>query len=156
LAHVATGVLNVRANPSLNAARLTQIYLYQSYPLLGISADGGWYLIQLRDGRTGWVMERYIYRNDNLSLPVIQAAAGSQSTTPNIEVAGVATAELKIRVFPRTGEQIGLIPRDALVRVLARNSSGSWFYVSWEGIEGWVYSPYIRLTNGRVMDLVIR
>ncbi|NJL93224.1 MAG: SH3 domain-containing protein [Anaerolineae bacterium] len=149
-------MLNVRANPSINAARIAQVFLYRSYPILGISADGGWFLIELRDGRTGWVSARYIYRVDHSPVPVVQAASSNQSALPNIEVAGVATAELKIRVFPRTGEQIGLVPNGALVRVLARNSNGSWFYISWQGVEGWVFSPYIRLTNGRVIDLIVR
>lgn len=157
LAHVATGRLNVRANPSISAARIGQVYLYQSYPILGISADSDWYLIDLRDGRSGWVAERYIYRVDDTPVQVVQAATSSAAALPNIEVAGVASAELKIRAFPRRGEQIGLLPQGALIRVLARNSSGSWFLVrSPEGIEGWVFSPYIQLTNGRVMDLPVR
>jgi uncharacterized protein YraI len=155
-AHVATGNLNVRANPSVSAARIDQIHLYESYPILGISSDGRWYLIDLKDGRTGWVAERYIYRAENNAVPIIQVQSSTEATTPNIEVTGQATSELKMRSEPRRGEQVGLIPEGGVVRVLARNSSGSWFYVSYEGIEGWAFSPYIRLTNGRVMDLPIR
>ncbi len=156
LAHVATGTLNVRANPDVNAARIAQVFLYQSYPILGITSDGKWYLIQLKDGRSGWVSERYIYRTENNPVVIIDVASSTENTTPNIEVTGIATSELKIRSAPRTGEQLGLIPLDGRFRILGRNSSGSWFYVSFDGIEGWAYSPFIRLTNGRVMDLPIR
>lgn len=157
VAHIATGVLNVRANPSVTAARIAQVYLYQSFPILGVSADGAWYLIELRDGSSGWVAERYIYRNDTeIGVGVVPGETGSFAAAAPIEVVGQSTSELKIRVSPRTGEQIGVVPNQTNVRILARNSNGAWFYITYEGIEGWVYSPYIRLTNGRVMDLPIR
>jgi uncharacterized protein YgiM (DUF1202 family) len=155
-AHIAADVLNVRANPSVTASRIAQVYLYESYPILGISQDGLWYLIDLGGGVTGWVSVHYIYRNESNPVPTIPSSQGSSAALPNIEVIGQATSNLKIRVAPRTGEQIGLLPRGEQVRVLGRNSSGSWFYISWNGIEGWVYSPGIRLTNGKVMDLPIR
>ncbi|KAB2903432.1 MAG: SH3 domain-containing protein [Anaerolineae bacterium] len=156
LAHIAAGTLNVRANPSVNAARIAQVYLYQSYPIRGITSDGKWYLIELRDGRTGWVAERYIYRTENNPVVIIDVASSTENQTPNIEVTGIATSELKIRAVPRTGEQLGLIPLNGRFRILGRNSSGSWFYVSYDSVEGWAFSPYIKLTNGKVMDLPIR
>jgi uncharacterized protein YraI len=87
---------------------------------------------------------------------IIDVASSSENQTPDIEVTGIATSELKIRSAPRTGDQVGLIPQDGRMRILGRNSGGSWFYVSFDGIEGWAFSPYIQLTNGKVMDLPIR
>lgn len=155
-AHIATGVLNVRANPSVTATRISQVYLYQRYPILGISPDGAWYLIQLRDGRTGWVMKAYIYRNESTPVPTVETNQGSQAAAPNIQVVGIATSELKVRLAPRTGEQIGLVPLNAQVIVLGRTSSGAWYFIDLNGLQGWVYAPFVKLVNGRVMDVPIR
>lgn len=153
IAHITTGRINVRANPTVQAARIGYVYIYQRYHILGVTEDFGWYLIDLKDGRSGWVASRYVRRYENIPVQIYPVWASTETALPNVEVTGQATEELKIRTSPRTGTQIGLLPKGAVVRVLARNSSGSWYKITFEGLEGWVFAPYVRLTNGTVQDL---
>jgi len=151
-AHVATGNLYVRANPHVTAARIDTVHLYESYRIEGVTEDNGWYLIDLRDGRTGWVATQFIYRAENTPVVIYPVWSGSEAPLPNIEVAGYATEELVIRTAPR-GDEIGRLPPDVQVRIFARSQSGAWYRIEFDGIPGWVFSPYMRLTNGTVQDL---
>ncbi len=152
-AHVATGRLHVRANPTVQAERIDMVYLYQSFPILGVTDDNGWYLVDLGDDRTGWVATRYIYRNERTPVRIYPSWIGSEAELPNIEVTGYATSELVIRTTPRTGSEIGILPQDAAFRIVARSQSGAWYRIEYEGANGWVFSPYVVLTNGTVQDL---
>jgi uncharacterized protein YgiM (DUF1202 family) len=151
-AHVATGNLYVRANPHVTAARIDTIHLYESYQIQGVTEDNGWYLIDLRDGRTGWVATQFIYRAENTPVRIYPVWVGSEAPLPFIEVAGYATEELVIRTAPR-GEDIGRLPPDVQVRIFARSQSGAWYRIEFDGIPGWVFSPFMRLVNGTVQDL---
>jgi|GEM_PF-6967063 len=153
IAHITTGRINVRANPTVTAAWLDYVYIYQRYDILGITDDGAWYLIDLKDGRSGWVAERYVKRYDTQPVQIYPSWSGTETVLPNVEVAGYATAEIKIRTAPRSGDQIGVVPANGAFRVYARTASGAWYRIAFEGIEGWVFAPYVELTNGTVQDL---
>ncbi len=152
-AHVATGRLHVRANPTVQAERIDMVFLYQSFPILGVTDDNGWYLIDLGDGRTGWVATRFIYRNERTPVRIFPSFVGSEAQLPNIEVTGFATEELVIRSAPRTGNEVGILPQDAAFLIVARSQSGAWYRIDYQGINGWVFSPFVVLTNGTVQDL---
>jgi hypothetical protein len=153
VAHITTGRINVRANPTVEAARIAYVFIYERYQIVGITDDGRWYLIVLRDGRTGWVSAQFVRRYEENPVQIYPSFASSESELPNVEVAGFAVEELVIRTAPRTGEQIGLLPKGAAFRVIARSPSGAWYRISFEGLDGWVYAPFVELTNGTVNDL---
>jgi uncharacterized protein YraI len=153
VAHITTGRINVRANPGVTAAWIGYVYIYQRYPILGITQDGQWVLIQLNDGRSGWISSQFVKRYEDTPVQIFPNWSGSETSLPNVEVSGYATAELKIRIGPRDGEQIGLLPPNEGFRVLSRTQSGAWYKIEWNGIVGWVYAPYVVLTNGTVQDL---
>lgn len=152
IAHVAIGVLNVRTGPGIEYQRIDQVYLYQRFPLLGQNPEGTWYWIDLKDGRTGWVAARYIYLTGNSTAIIVQQ--------PPIEgdqfegMAGTTLARLRVRQQPSQNTEIlGVIPYNAEVLVLGRNSTSVWYYVEYDKeLTGWVYSPYLTIT-GRVYDL---
>lgn len=152
LAHVAIGVLNVRTGPGIEYQRIDQVYLYQRFPLLGQNPEGTWYWIDLKDGRTGWVAARYIYLTGNSTAIIVRQ--------PPIEgdqfegMAGTTLARLRVRQQPSQNTEIlGVIPYNAEVLVLGRNSTSVWYYVEYDKeLTGWVYSPYLTIT-GRVYDL---
>ena len=154
IAHITTGRINVRANPSVNAAWLDYVWIYERYPILGITQSGQWILIDLKDGRSGWVSSRYVRRYEETPVQIYPDFAGSEAATPNIEVAGYATAELKLRTAPRTGDVIALVDPNVGFRVLSRNSNGSWYKIQWGDNTGWVFAPWVVLTNGTVQDLL--
>lgn len=52
-------------------------------------------------------------------------------------------------------ESIALIPNGTLLIVSARSGNGEWLQVTFEGLEGWISSNFVRLSfNGRPFDLV--
>jgi len=153
VAHIATGNLNVRANPVVTAAKIAVVNLYRRYPILGVTDDNGWYLIDLGDGRTGWVATRYVYRAEDTPVQIYPSWVSTEAQLPNVEVAGYATEELKLRTQPRTGADIGRVAPNVGFRVLARTQSGAWYRIQYEGLEGWVFAPFVVLTNGTVQDL---
>lgn len=146
IANIGADVLNVRSGPGLQFPRIAQVFLYQRFFILGKTSDETWLLIDLKDGRTGWVSKRFIAVSGTLSnVPVTDQPQGS----PFTGVSGVAFAELNIRSGPSTrSEVIGLLPQDGEFTVLGRNSNGAWYFIRYQGVEGWVFSPYVGLPAG--------
>jgi hypothetical protein len=54
------------------------------------------------------------------------------------------------------GEQIGTVPQNAEFVIEGRNRNGAWYLTTYEGQQGWVYSPYVTLFEGDITDLQIR
>lgn len=154
-AHITTGRINVRANPNVNSPRIAYVYIYDRYPIRGITDDGQWLLIQLKDGRTGWISSQFVKRYEEIPVQIYPSDSGSAAALPNVEVAAYALVEINIRDIPRGDNVIGVLPQGAAFRVLSRTSSGAWLKIRYEGIEGWVLNlpEYIGFTNGTVQDL---
>lgn len=79
--------------------------------------------------------------------------AGQTTCTPSVPRCEVSTSALNLRSGPgRTYPVIQTIPQAAHLQVLARNDSGSWFYVqsAADGGVGWVSSDvrYVDCENG--------
>ncbi len=169
IAHVATGVLNVRVGPGIQFERIDQIRLYQRYPILGQNSGGSWYLIDLKDGRTGWVTSRFIYRTGSNDIPVTDAGVPVPPSDQIFDsVPAISEAELNVRPAPNTNNaRIGILPYQADLLVLGRSNSSIWYFIRYtaeeetedgEGtvlveVEGWVFAPYIDLLGYRVYDL---
>jgi SH3-like domain-containing protein len=154
-AHITTGRINVRANPDVNAPRIAYVFIYERYPIRGVTDDGQWFLIQLKDGRTGWVSSQFVNRYEETPVQIYPSNSGSSAALPNVEVAAYALVEINIRDIPRGDNVIAVLPQGAAFRVLSRTSSGAWIKISFEGTEGWVLNlpEYIGFTNGTVQDL---
>ena len=146
IANIGADILNVRSGPGLQFNRIAQVFLYQRFPILGKTSDELWLLIDLKDGRTGWVSKRFIAVSGTLSsVPVTDQPQSDVFAG----VAGVAFAELNIRNGASSrAEIIGLLPQDADFTVLGRNGNGAWYFISYQGLQGWVYSPYVGLPAG--------
>jgi uncharacterized protein YgiM (DUF1202 family) len=57
-----TGYLNVRIQPSLDAAIISKVYPGETY--VYTSTQNGWYLIQLKSKHFGWVDGQYVVSNN--------------------------------------------------------------------------------------------
>lgn len=157
LAYIAASLLDVYAQPSPTAPRLAQVRLYQRYPVLAVSPDGQWYNIELDQGVTGWVEEKYVYYTESSSSEAVESVAQPDSVE---RLTGVATTRLKLRPHAGDGTTLVVIPSAATVQVLGRDESGRWVYVMWQrdaltSVEGWVFAPLVKV-NGRLADLAIR
>jgi hypothetical protein len=74
-----------------------------------------------------------------------------------VTVRGRAIDNLKLRdAASQRGNDIGSVPLDSEFVIEGRNSTGAWFLITWNGVQGWIYSPYVALTEGLVSDLPIR
>lgn len=64
-------------------------------------------------------------------------------------------ANLQFRRTPSAnGESLGLIPSGSRLLVTARDESGAWLLVEFEGVTGWIASQFVRLTlNGEPYEL---
>jgi uncharacterized protein YgiM (DUF1202 family) len=145
IANVATGTLNVRNGPGIGYERIAQIYLYQRFPILGKNSSSSWYLIDLKDNRSGWVAKRYIIvTNQTGSIPVVDVAPPAQFSG----VAGVATANLNIRAAATaSSDRLGTVPDGTAFTVQARNATSAWYLTNYDGTPGWVYAPYVELDD---------
>lgn len=158
VANVATGVLNVRSGPAIQYERLTQIFLYQRYRILGQNTTGTWYQIDLRDGRLGWVAARFIIVTGSGEIPVLNV-----ETAPPEDVfegaAGVAVFRLNVRPAPTSdNEPFTFLNYLQEVTVLGRDSTSVWYLVQFEDelfgqTEGWVFAPYISLQGVPAFDI---
>ncbi len=72
VAFVATGALNIRTGPNVAFETLGFVYAATRMPIIGQSADGGWWLVESPFGN-GWVNKRLvIVENNALNVPVVQ------------------------------------------------------------------------------------
>lgn len=132
---------------------------------------------------TGWVSTTYIefyYRGDTIDFEEMDArtlllfedistrgelgsgaVAPSRPTVDPLKDTYIATvvvdanANLQFRRTPDSfGESLGLVPSGTQLVVTARDTTGEWLLVTFEGQEGWIASDFIRLTfNGRAVEL---
>ena len=132
------------------------------------SRNGAWYLVSYQDIR-GWVSAPYVRLLDGTASELVVSAEivpvppmgavfvpGAESGAA-VTVRGAATAKLIVRDAASTqGAEIGRIEAGTEFVVLGRNTTGAWYLIPFEGGQGWVYSPFVTLIEGRVPDLPIR
>jgi len=132
---------------------------------------------------TGWVSTQYInlfWRGEEIDFeemeartlllfedPTTRGELGSGATPPPVPtvdpledqvVASVVLdpgANLQFRRDPEvTAESLGLIPSGTQLIVTARDESGDWLLVEFEGQSGWIASDFVRLTfNGSPFEI---
>ena len=84
------------------------------------------------------------------------AARGSAAGTP-VTVRGRVTDDLIFRDAASVqGSEIGRIAAGTELVIEGRNTTGAWYLVTYQGAQGWVYSPVVTLIEGSVPDLPIR
>ncbi len=70
---VATNALNVRTGPSIYFSRFETLPQGTGVNLAGRNATGTWLVVQLADGRTGWVNASYVYTTYAIvTLPILE------------------------------------------------------------------------------------
>jgi hypothetical protein len=132
---------------------------------------------------TGWVSSQYVqlyWRGERIDIeemvartlllfedPTTRGELGTGATPPPaptvdpLKDQAIATvvldpgANLQFRRDPSTtAESLGLIPTGTQLFVNARDASGEWLQVEFEGQTGWVGSNFVRLTfNGELLDI---
>ena len=149
--------INVRSGPG------TQYPIYfvaepgASAEAVGVSQDGGWYVVNIPNYGTAWVSAQYVTAQNTEGLPVYQAPPVPPAVTPappNPEAsAGITKETMNVRSGPGSEyPTYGKISRDVLVGVVGVSQDLAWYAillpveVASEGF-GWVKSQYVLLDD---------
>ncbi len=165
----ATDTVRMRDGASLLASRIIgSVPQRATLQIEARTRNGAWYLVNYQ-GVRGWVSAPYVTLLDGkvsdlvVSTEIVPAPAPGAVFVPGSEtgaavtVRGLATVNLIVRNAASTqGAEIGQVAAGTEFVVLGRNTSGAWYLIPFEGGEAWVYSPFVRLIEGRVPDLSIR
>lgn len=170
--------LNVRSGPGTGHPVIAQIEYPKNYIVLGAVPDMSWVLIDLKDGREGWVSNEWVYLwaadstlNQDLDgdtyqdfvfkIPRVHVdVLPGQFTAvarPQVPVKGRVNDNLNLRDGPSAfaSRVIGTVPVGASVDIEARNRNGAWYLVDYQGVRGWLSAMFVSLTEGRVSDLLV-
>jgi hypothetical protein len=170
---VIVDVANVRAGPGRNYPTIAQVARDEVYMPVARNGDFGfetWYLIPLPGGGQGWIFRQlvYLYNGDPALLPVSQVVVNAPAITPVGEAstgapAGVGPFEVKavtrnaaiVRDIPSlySSSKIGVIDIGQTVNVLRLSLNHAWVLVDFNGLQGWVYVPSIRVVVGNLGNL---
>ena len=156
----ATGVvvnayyLNVRSAPDpVSGSIMAVVSRGQTFNVAGRNSDSSWWLIQLGDGRSGWVNAHYLSVNNAHLVPLVQ----NNQTPPSGATGTVINAyALNVRSGPSiNGAVIDIITRGQWFNVQGRNSDSSWWLIQLSsGGSGWVSGHYFSVTNPQLVPVV--
>lgn len=165
----ATDTVRVRTGASLYTGEvIATVPLGGRFEVEARNPNGAWYLINYQ-GIRGWVSALYVtlldgtVRNLVVSTSAVAAPPPGAVLVPEqapgvpVTVRGTLTANAKLRdAASNLGNEIGLVPLGTTLVIEGRNTTGAWYLVTYEGQQGWIWSPLVTLTEGRVTDLPIR
>lgn len=139
--------LNVRDLPSATGSRvITQISVGQTFPVTGRLVDGSWFRINV-NGVTGWVSAAFVNTANVGAVPIVTPGVGEVLSPTGFTL--TTTANLNIRTDDSlSADRLGVIPRGTGVPILARNAATTWFFVRYEGLDGWVSADFVTLGTG--------
>jgi len=132
-ARVTTNVLNVRTGPDTSYERIGTVTLGTVLPVQ--QQLGGWLLVKLPDGRSGWISGTY--------AEVITEAEDKEQTAAKGHKIVVDVSALNVRTGPSTDHAvIAVIPQGTVAEILTEQDD--WVQVRLNsGKEGWVAGWYV-------------
>lgn len=169
---VSVGRANLRTAPSTTEGRVVDIAIYGErfrivslfYPEENIVRDVDantfvfdpedeerevWYLVEVNGGQA-WIFGGVVLISQPDGLPSLertltpeeQAAIDAQLVYASNSVGVIAS--LNIHSAPSVdGGIVGVVPYGQRATVIGRNEYGTWLYVSYNGVSGWVSTYYI-------------
>jgi uncharacterized protein YraI len=142
-------LLNMRNAPSAVTGQIiAQVSKGQTFPVLGVSADGNWF--QIDDlGVVGWVSGAYVQINNEQAVPVTGGQPGATGYTLT------SLASLNVRRAPGLGNaRVGALQPGQTAQVIGRNADNTWWEVTFNGITGWVDAAFTELQPGADVSLI--
>ncbi|MCI0710393.1 MAG: SH3 domain-containing protein [Chloroflexi bacterium] len=152
--------VNLRTLPGLDGAVADIAILGDRFPVDGISEDGRWYLVQANGGQawisSGSVIVTHPERIGEVGLelsPEQRASIDAQVALAQSTL-GVR-GNLNLRSGPGTGYSlVGRVPQTGRVFVQGRNTYGTWIYVNYNGVQGWVSGLLLAYPPGFLLDSI--
>ncbi len=165
-----TDTVNLRDGANLYGSRVIgSVPQNATFVVEAHNGNGAWYLIEYR-GIRGWVSALYVVLVDGrvrdlvASDEIVPAPPIGQIYVPEdtqghpaVTVSGQAKTNLKLRDQPSilVGDQIGSVPQYAEFVIEARNNTGAWYRITWDGQVGWINAVYVTIIEGTIPDLPI-
>ncbi len=149
-------VLNVRAGPSVFAARVGSILRGQTYAVVGRDSNARWFLLQL-SGFQAWALGYYLYIPQNeFNPPVVSDFVLGGNPSAISGVVGQSFSTLRLRAQPNVySAQIGRVTWGGALGITGRTPGGDWLRVVWKGTQGWVASAWVRIVEGNLNDVPV-
>jgi uncharacterized protein YgiM (DUF1202 family) len=148
---------NVRSAPTTDASPIAEVRKDEQFFVVANNGANTWFLIELKDGRRGWIFRRmiYLYNGDWTKLPVVNSPV--QPVPPVGPVEGVARITTLVRNAPsiRNSDKIGTINEGSSFKVLKLSRNRAWVFVDFEGLQGWVYLPNVKIVFGNLGRLPV-
>jgi uncharacterized protein YraI len=148
---IRAAVLNVRDAPSLGGGRLGRILRGETYQVVGRDENARWFLLQL-GGYQGWAWGYYLAITGNEFNAPIRSPFGTIGVPAGVQdtgVVGQSQSTLRLRAQPNVAAtQTGRVTWGGFLPIIGRTADGFWYQVVWKGTIGWVYSPFVRITQG--------
>ncbi len=142
----------VRVLPSESAAPSASVFEDEILEIIGRNMDGLWFEVRRpnRVNNLGWIFNEMLdWDFDPTLLPLTDFTTGLIGTETLASDPGWAITMLdngNLRRIPIVDRSptLGVVPIFATVPVIYRNQDGTWFYVNYLGIEGWVSDYSVR------------
>jgi len=143
-ATVTANRLNVREQPTTSSNVITQINRGETYPIVGCNTDRSWWLLDIR-GTRGWVFGQFVTTTNATCTPVL---AASQPQPPSTGYVVTAIVGVNVRSQPSTaGALLGTLRSGQSAPVVGRNSSATWWQISYGNTVGWVSGAFARIQS---------
>ncbi len=122
---VTADTLNIRANPGTNSQIVTTIPKETKLPIISQQKD--WIQVKLSNGKTGWVLNKYVKAID----------------IPQIKYVKSSVDMLNVRSAPNAnGQIIQVIDKNSTYQQMSKQ--GEWVQIKLSGnANGWVHTKYI-------------
>ncbi|MFK9091335.1 SH3 domain-containing protein [Bacillus salipaludis] len=138
---ISSDTVNVRGGPSLSYPLVKIAKRGEKYSI--VKEKGDWVEIQLSLGKTGWVVNWLVTKDNEPKKTAAASSGGSKNT-----IAKANTDQLRVRSGPGTSFQIvGFLTKGQEVTVLDQNEN--WYKITSSFGEGWVVRDYLELKTDK-------
>lgn len=135
-----TGFLNIRSGPGAQYSIVATLPGGSELPVIGITADSVWYLVQGSFGQ-GWVNSEFtVFRGAIQSVPIIHDFAAATLSQPVAVVSGSVT----LYAAPGTNfGAIGTLVGPVEIQIVARTADNLWLQLNTSAGFGWVVATQV-------------
>jgi uncharacterized protein YraI len=161
--------INVRSGPSTNYPSYGTAPAGSTAPVIGVSADGGWWQISVSTATipegVGWVSADYVSVSNPDGVPVVAAPAPPAQVPPSEPPAqgaayGVAIDTINVRSGPGNEyTSYGVVSPGATAPIIGKSEDGTWWVIAISTSvasngQGWVSASYVDAYNTQNVPII--
>lgn len=152
--------VNIRSGPDLRFQKLGTLELEQTAEIIGMSADGYWYLIKIpgTENIQGWISRDYVVVQNSDNIPIVGTDVDVQSTLGPGAAFLISGTRINVRAGPDiTYAVIGQLEENQVAEIIGKSEDGLWWAIRYQGAEnerGWVAAAYVDAKNASNVPVV--